>query len=270
MTSEKKFLPIGEQNPAINRIKGIINNSKPNPEKLFVAEGIWIHKLILNSNLRIASFVVCEDFAKSDEIKHIIDEMSKRAEDLYTVSTKTFLKLSERDNPDGLLCLAGLPKFDANDFKPTAKSTILVIDGVEIPGNVGTMLRMADGAGVQAVFMPNRKVRLTHPKLIKGSQGAILTVPIYEFEDVDACYRLLKAKGFTVYLADTRATKTYYETKYAKRTAIVVGSERYGIARRWYDFDTEMVSIPMLGKCDSLNVGTAATVLVYDAAVKNI
>ena len=116
--------------------------------------------------------------------------------------------------------------------------------------------------------MTNRKVRLSHPKLVKGSQGAILTVPVYDFGSVDECYATLNKFGYTLYLADTRAERTYYDTKYAKRTAIVVGSERYGINRRWYDFKTETVSIPMFGKCDSLNVGTAATVLVYEAAVR--
>ena len=268
MYTNTGFLPIGEQNPAIKRIKGIIDNSKPNPEKLFFAEGIWIHKLILSSGARVASFVICEDFIKSDEVRQIVAEMAKVAEETYSVSAKTFLKLSERDNPDGLMCLASIPIRKIEDFKPQKVSTILIMDGVEIPGNVGTMLRMSDGAGVDAVFMTNRKVRLSHPKLIKGSQGAILTVPVYDFESVDECYEILKKFGYTLYLADTRAELTYYDTKYEKRTAIVVGSERYGINRRWYDFDNKMVSIPMFGKCDSLNVGTAATVLIYEVAVR--
>lgn len=268
MYTDSKFLPIGEQNPAIKRIKGIIDNSKPNPDKLFFAEGIWIHKLILASNARVASFVICEDFIKSDEVKQIVDKMGDIAEETYSVSAKTFLKLSERDNPDGLICLAAIPIKTIDEFKPRQKSTVLIMDGVEIPGNVGTMLRMSDGAGADAVFMTNRKVRLSHPKLVKGSQGAILTVPIYDFESLDECYATLNKFGYTLYLADTRAERTYYDTKYAKRTAIVVGSERYGINRRWYDFKTETVSIPMFGKCDSLNVGTAATVLVYEAAVR--
>ena len=83
MYTDSKFLPIGEQNPAIKRIKGIIDNSKPNPDKLFFAEGIWIHKLILASNARVASFVICEDFIKSDEVKQIVDKMGDIAEETY-------------------------------------------------------------------------------------------------------------------------------------------------------------------------------------------
>jgi TrmH family RNA methyltransferase len=70
-------------------------------------------------------------------------------------------------------------------------------------------------------------------------------------------------------LADTRAEHFYYDEPFGKPTALVMGSERYGISREWYDFDYEMIAIPMLGKCDSLNVGVAATVLCYDACMKN-
>lgn len=191
-----------------------------------------------------------------------------KCEERYTVSSKTFEKLSEKPNSDGIIVLATLNLRDKNQFLPQNESVVLVLDGIEIPGNIGTMLRMCDGAGVEAVFICNRKARLTHPKLIRSSQGAVLTVPMYEFETEKECYDLLNKKGYTVYLADTRAEKNYCECNYPNRTAFVMGSERYGISRKWYEFKHEMVSIPMYGKCDSLNVGVAATVLVYEATVK--
>ena len=110
---------------------------------------------------------------------------------------------------------------------------------------------------------------MTHPKLIKASQGAILTVPTFEFSSVDECYGWLSSHGFTVYLADTRAPHFHYDEPFGRNTALIVGSERYGIAREWYEKEYSMIAIPMLGKCDSLNVGVAATVLTYEACIKN-
>ena len=262
-------MAIGESNGVIKRVKGILSNSKPNPEKLFIAEGIWMNTHIINEGTEIVSLIVCPEYVYTPEAASAVETLAKRCPENYTVSAKTFDKISERDKPDGIITIAKLPRYDINDFKPDKKSVILVIDGVEIPGNIGTMLRVVDGAGADAVFLCNRKARLTHPKLIHSSMLAILTVPVFEFESVAACSQWLLNKGFTVYLADTRAENAYYELPYGTRTAFVMGSERYGIAREWYDVKHEEVSIPMLGKCDSLNVGVAATVLLYEACIKN-
>ena len=168
-----------------------------------------------------------------------------------------------------MFALAKLPAHDLAAFDPPNDAVLLVLDGIEIPGNVGTLLRMADGAGVDGVFLCNRKARMTHPKLIKGSQGAVLSVPFFEFESVTACRSWLAAHGFAVYLADTRAERYYFDEPFGEKTALVMGSERYGISREWYEGDYRMIAIPMEGSCDSLNVGVAATVLAYEAVRKN-
>lgn len=266
---DRAFLPIGEQNPKIKQIKGILANSKPNPQKLFVAEGIWILKMCDKFAAPVDSLVLCPDYIRTAEACELINNLCAKTKELYTVSAKTYEKISERGQPDGLLALCKLPSFSLEEFRPAKNAVLLVLDGIEIPGNVGTMLRMADGAGLDGVFICNRKARLTHPKLIKGSQGAVLSVPTFEFETVEECRRWLKQNDFIVYLADTRAELNYYEEPFGMNCAIVMGSERYGISREWYDGDYKMIAIPMLGSCDSLNVGVAATVLAYEASVKN-
>ena len=269
LLEQYNFQPIGEANGRIKRVKGILSNSKPNPERLFVAEGIWLASMCLKFGTRIDSIIVCPEHVRTPEVQKLIVDLSERTRDRFSVSAKTYEKISEKDRPDGIMVLAALPKRDIADFMPPKNAVVLVIDGVEIPGNAGTMLRMADGAGADAVFFCNRKVRMTHPKLIKSSQGAVLTVPVFEFESVADCRAWLKKFGFTVYLADTRADKYYYDEPFGKNCALVLGSERYGIAREWYDSQYSMIAIPMQGSCDSLNVGVAATVLTYEACIKN-
>lgn len=263
------FLPIGEQNPKIKQIKGVISNTKPNPHKLFVAEGIWMLSMCEKFHTPIDSLILCPEHIRTPEAAALAEKIAARTAELYTVSAKTYEKISERGQPDGLLALAQLPRHELSDFHPRGNAVLLILDGVEIPGNIGTMMRMADGAGVDGVFLCNRKARLTHPKLIKGSQGAILSVPFFEFETVAACREWLDRNSFTVYLADTRAKLYYYDEPFGKKTALVMGSERYGISREWYDGAYQMIAIPMEGSCDSLNVGVAATVLAYEAVKKN-
>lgn len=263
------FRAIGESNPKIKQLRAIASNSKPNPQKLFVAEGIWLLSMCEKFNAPIDSLLLCPEHLRTPEAVALAEKLARRTTERYTLSAKAFEKISERDRPDGLMALAGLPKRDINAFRTEKDAVLLVLDGVEIPGNVGTMMRMADGAGVDGILFCNRKARLTHPKLIKGSQGAVLSVPYFEFETVKACREYLAENGFTVYLADTRAKSYYYDEPFGKKTAIVMGSERYGISREWYEGKYEMIAIPMEGSCDSLNVGVAATVLAYEAVKKN-
>ncbi len=263
-----KFMEVGEHNSIIKRIKNIISNTKPNPEKFFVADGIWAQNRILETNTQIDALVICPECVYTNEAVTIIEKLVQKTNNLYIVSKKTYEKIAERDKPDGLMSIAKLPMPNLAQFRPHKKSIILVLDGIEIPGNIGTMLRACDGAGVEAVFICNRRARLTHPKLIKGSMGAVLTIPMYEFKDVASCYTVLNNNGYTIFLADTRAQNTYFAQQYPQHTAFVMGNERHGISRDWYSYPVEMISIPMLGKCDSLNVGVSATILIYDASMK--
>ena len=262
------FTPIGETNGIIKRLKGIVSNSKPNPEKLFVAEGIWLNDLINKTNTYVVSLIVCPEFIRTPEVIDLVEKLSKKSDDNFIVSEKTFLKIAEREKPDGIITISRLPKYDIKEFKTNDNSIVLVLDGIEIPGNIGTMIRVCDGAGIDGVILTHRKARLSHPKTIHSSLGSILTVPIFEFEDGNDCGKWLLDNGFKIYLADSRGEKKYFEEEYKGKTALVLGSERYGINREWYDLDHELVSIPMLGNMDSLNVGTAATILIYEAAMK--
>ena len=268
-TSKYKFYAVGEGHSIIKHIRGLVSNSKPNPTRQYVAEGLWFNKMLVEAGSPLHAIVICPDKIHTVEAANLAEELAKRCDQRFTVSEKTFEKISEREKPDGVMSIAYFSLSDVKDIAFTDKSVVLVLDGVEIPGNVGTMIRVADGAGVDAVFICNRKARMTHPKLLQSSMGSVLNIPIVEFVSADECYEALRLRGFEIYLTDSRAEKSYYEYPYGKRCAFVMGSERYGISRGWYDKDVKLLSIPMFGKCDSLNVGVAATVVCYEASLKN-
>ena len=262
-------LNVGEGHPAVRTVRNIQTNSKPNPKKLFVAEGFWLASLAMNDGLTVDTLLVAPECVYTLECVALVERMLPVAKQVFTVSEKVFKKIAEKDKPDGVIALCPMREWSLADLAFDDKAVVLVLDGIEIPGNMGTLVRVADGAGADAVFIVNRKARLTHPKFIHSTMGAAFHVPIVEFESVDDCYDYLTSKRFTVYLADSRAEKMYYQLPFGNRVAFVMGSERYGISRTWYDKKTELVAIPMLGKCDSLNVGVAGTVLLYEACVKN-
>lgn len=264
---KKKLMPAGTQQELVKLVQGLLNNTRPNPGKLFVVEGIWALEKAQNYKLEIESFAFCPEFIFSSESEKVVDDFITFAENSYLVSKKIFLRMSERENPDGLLAICRLPHFELEDIELKENNLVVILDGLEIPGNIGTIIRSVDGVGADGVILCNRKARLTHPKLIKSSQGSNFTIPIVEAE-LNETMEWLKKNNFRVFLTDTRAEQEYYEPDYKGRAAIVAGSERYGMSREWYTPDCSMISIPMYGDCDSLNVAIATTIVLYEASLK--
>jgi TrmH family RNA methyltransferase len=141
----------------------------------------------------------------------------------------------------------------------------MVADGMEIPGNLGTLIRTADACRADCIVLTNRRTRLTHPKVFRASQGMVLTVPVVEFERPEDAANWLRERDFDVYLADTDEAENYRARRYHGRTAFVLGAERYGIPKAWYRPEFKRVFVPMLGSADSLNVSISAAVLLYEA-----
>lgn len=260
----------GAQHGKVKQVQALLSNSKPNPHKLCVLEGIWAHQKSRTAALTLDSFFLCPDFAYSPEALDLADDAMRRAPDIYIVSTRVFERISERDGPDGLLSIAQFPISNVEDIPLKKDSLVVVLDGVEIPGNIGTVLRTMDGCGADAMLLCNRRARLTHPKLIKGSMGAAFFKPIVEFEQTQQAIDYLLTQGFTIFLADTRASCHYHQHDYSGRVALVMGSERYGITKQWYQAPHTGVSIPMLGECDSLNVAVATSLLLYQAGMQRL
>jgi TrmH family RNA methyltransferase len=197
----------------------------------------------------------------------MVDAFVQRAGYSCIVSAKVFGKMSERERGDGLLAMIQMPKRSLDDIPLEENSLVIVLDGLEIPGNIGTIVRAADGAGVAGIVVVNRKARLNHPKLVRSSQGAAFSVSIAECEQEQA-FEWLDRNNFTIYLTDTDATSDYHQERYQGRCALVSGSERYGISKAWYTRPHKKIRIPMYGDCDSLNVGVSTTIMLYEASLQ--
>lgn len=263
-----KVKNIGLQSEELGLVRRVMNGGCPDEERLFAVQGIWAHQKLSKTEIPIRAFLFCPEMIYSGEAFELIQEFTRRADKVYLVSRKVMEKLSDRDEPDGLLSVGEFPVCGIASREPGEDSVVVVLDGLETPGNIGTIIRTCDGAGVDAVFICNKRARLTNPKLIKGSMGAAFVVPIAEFAGAADCIAWLHARNYTTYLADTRAEISYKNCEFPGRTALVMGSERYGISREWYDHGLQTLSIPMFGVCDSLNVGTAASILLYEISLK--
>lgn len=258
----------GPKHDLVQQYLAIQTNSKPNPQRLIVLDGLWELESALDADLAIVALIVCPERFRGNRAHDVMARAQPLAGSVVTVGAKLADRLSDRDTSDGLAAIAVSRQWTLADLEPAEHSLLLVLDGLEVLGNVGTAVRSAQASGAAAVVLTNRRVRLTHPRLIHASMAASLTMPIVDATVGDTA-AWLAAHGFQSVMADTRAPATYKSLAYGNRVAIVLGSERYGIHRDWDAHPGEAVSIPMAGGVDSLNVANAATILLFEIASRH-
>jgi len=264
-----KLEPLGQKSEAARQIIRICNGKTDDGEDLVVLHGLWAHEKALAAGLSVHSFLICPAIVKWPGAADISARFVGMAERGYVISERTFARISDYGDPDGILSLARLPMRKPGDFPAkTNDSVVFVLDGLVKPGNVGVILRSCDGAGVDAVMTCHLRTRVTHPNAVKASMGAAFTVPIVPFAHAEACKAWLTRNGYAIYIADPKVETRYDQLSYAGKIAVVMGNEHAGASGAWYDGSAEAFAIPMRGACDSLNVSVAAAILAYEIQKK--
>ncbi len=238
----------------------------------FICEGLWAAEKLMRHRIPVSHFLIDSEALLAGKISpqdtEIILRMTEYAEHSYAISGKACRKISDRDGADFCFLIARQTLYSLDSLPLADDMLIMVLDGQEQPGNIGAILRSLDCAGGAAAIATNRRVRLTHSRLIRSSLGAAFLLPLAEagMEETGAW---LVQNHFKAVLTDLSATKAYYDVNYAGRVAIVAGNEHSGISSYWRTLPiAEPVIIPMLGTCESLNVGFASTLVAYEAGLR--
>ena len=231
---------------------------------VFLAEGLWLNRQAALYGAETEVLFVCPALLRSAEWQQRAAELMGRCREVFAISEKTYDRVSSEKLDRGMLSIVRLPRWSLADIPTEEPSLLLVLDGLENPGNVGTLLRSADGAGAAAVVLCNRRTGLNNPLTVRSSLCTLLTRPVLE-ADADELREFLASHGYTIYLGKAEAEARYCEVAYVRRAAIVVGHEKYGVSQSWFDGPHTAVSIPMLGQVDSLNVSVAGSILLYEA-----
>jgi len=175
-----------------------------------------------------------------------------------------FRKMAYRDRPEGLLAVGPQIHHALDGLSIKEPSLVVVAEAIEKPGNLGTILRTADAAGVDAVLVCDRSTDINNPNVVRASIGTLFTVPAVETSSAETL-AWLRQNGFTILAATPHADSRYTDVDLTGNVALVVGTEQYGLSEHWLSEADLKVRIPMLGQADSLNVSAATTILLYEA-----
>lgn len=263
--SHRSELPAaGIAHPRVREYLQIKRNRPGNRVGAVALEGLWAIRHAVDASVRVDAVFVCNTLVRGDDTDAVLAELLAAGAVALQVSERVLRRMVDRDGPDGLAAIARLRPHRLEDLVVSGATCVVIADGFELVGNLGTLIRCADGAGAAAVVLTDRRVRLTDPLVVRASMGTVFSMPV-----IDAKPRhvltWLRDQGFRVIAADPEAHVSYRSVAYAGPLAIVLGNERSGLATLWRDAADVVVSIPMLGVADSLNVAVAGALLMYEA-----
>lgn len=251
------------QNPKIKALKKLDKASERRDQGVFLIEGVRELCLADWAGYEITQLFVCEELLVTDEIYNI-GRCKLAGTEIFTITKDAYESVAYRGTTEGVIATAHPKVHSLENLILSDNPLILVIEGVEKPGNLGAMLRTCDAVSVDAVIVCDTKTDVYNPNVVRSSVGTLFTnqIAVASTEEVIG---YLKDKGIKTYAADLSATQSYYEKELSKPTAIIVGDEANGLSPEWVDAADERIKIPMLGRIDSLNVSVSAAVLLYES-----
>ena len=229
---------------------------------IFLAEGFkmleeapedWIREIYLSQD--------CLDKAKENTL--IWKKLLQKGYE--TVSEEVFRKMSDTQTPQGVLTVLRRPEYRLDELLKQEKPLFAVLEDLQDPGNLGTIVRTGEGAGITGVIMSAQTVDIFNPKVIRATMGSIYRVPFVYVENIVETIKDMQESGIHTYAAHLKGEKYYDSFSFREPTAFLIGNEGNGLKKETADMAEFYLKIPMEGKVESLNAAISAALLMYEA-----
>lgn len=231
-------------------------------DKVFLVEGVkmfleaptdWIMEVYLTEAL----------YEKNKDNDPFVKKLEYAGYEL--VSEEVFERISDTQTPQGILCVLHQPEYDLDGLLKAENPLFVILENLQDPGNLGTILRTGEGAGITGVIMSNGTVDIFNPKVIRSTMGSVYRVPFLYVKELEEILPILHKKGIKTYAAHLKGVNYYQEAKFDGPSAFLIGNEGNGLTDTIANLAGEYIKIPMEGKVESLNAAVAASLLMYEA-----
>lgn len=233
-----------------------------NEQDVFVVEGIKMYEEAPKE--RIVKVYISETYY-NDIIERLVDITQYFEEKPYeVVKDSVFKEVADTMTPQGIMAIVSKRHYTLEDIISHKEANIVVLEDLRDPGNLGTILRTSEGAGVTGIILSKSCVDLYNPKVIRSTMGSIYRMPYVYVEDLKVTILEAKKQGITLYAAHLAGTNNYDIEDYTKRCGILIGNEANGLSEEVSELANWLIKIPMEGKVESLNAAVAASILMYE------
>ena len=253
------------QNPGIKFARSLRVRNKREKSGLTLLEGYRAVSRSFECGIEFQDCYYCPSLFLGTNEMPLLEKISKKGAQILEVSEDVLRKIAYRDRPEGIIAVAKTRQHSLKDLHVKENGLYIIAEAIEKPGNLGSILRSADASGVDGVIVCDKCTDIYNPNVITASTGALFSVPIAEATSKETL-QWLKDNQISTLAATPEAEDIYYNTDLTGKIAIVVGTEQYGLTDFWKKNSDINVSIPMQGFIDSINVATATTVILFEAA----
>jgi len=234
-------------------------------EQQFLIEGLRFVQQAGEAHAPVRRVFVTEEFEARPEAEPLLTLLRAGGAQVFVIPPRLLARLSETAMPQGIVAVVDAPRRSLADLKLSSTPLLLLCDAVREPGNLGVLVRVADGAGADAVIVLPGSCEVTNPKALRATMGSVFTLPVVEVEDGLVALNWLRRRGIQIVVATPEAERSCFEVDFRGPVALTVGNEAHGVSPEIKATADLLVHIPMLGGAESLNVSSAGTVLLYEA-----
>lgn len=226
----------------------------------YIVEGIKLINEAIEEKQEVKTIIICDNCNKTEEINQSsLYEVAKHK--CIYVDEKVFHSITEVQNPQGILAVIGKQR-DKEDID-YSEDVIVILDDIQDPGNLGTILRTVDSVGLKQIIVSKKSGDVFNSKVVRSTMGAIFRVNVIESEDLTETIKQLKKRKFNVVATSLNTDKSIYDIEY-KRTVIIIGNEANGVSKEIQEISDKKIKIPMIGKTESLNASVATGIVLYE------
>ena len=251
-------------NPRVKSLINLVQKAKARREKdVFITEGVKMFQEAETD--RIKEVYVSESFYENSNEKGEVKEKLEQC-NYEILSDELFKKVSDTQTPQGVLCVMKQYHYSLEELFQKENPVFLILEDIQDPGNLGTMVRTAEGAGVDGIIMTKGTVDIYNPKTIRSTMGSIYRMPFIYTEDLLSVMKELQQRNVKLYAAHLKGDKFYHQLDFKGRTAFLIGNEGNGLKDETAAAADVYMKIPMEGKVESLNAAVASVILMYEAA----
>ncbi|GAA3643705.1 TrmH family RNA methyltransferase [Asaccharospora irregularis] len=252
-----------KDNEKIKYTKSLLKSKNRMKESKFIIEGYRILTLALECNADIDYVFINEDFEMKNEHLKLLRMLENNEVKVYKTTNKNFKELVDTENTQGIIGVINFKEKNIEQSIDSSQKFVLVLDRIQDPGNMGTIIRTADAAGVDAIIVLKGCVDIYNPKVIRSTMGSIFDMNIIQCTQEEAIENL-KANSFSIVSSYLDTDNFYNTVDYNNKVALVIGNEANGINDELISKSDILVKIPIYGKAESLNAAISSAILMYE------
>ena len=257
---------ISSQNSRVKYVKKLSQRNFRQKERKFIVEGIRFVEEALASNWQTEYLLYTDQGVQGERGKGLLKQARDKGVETLEVSENIMGELTDTETPQGVLAVLWQPDYALGDVvKRGQQPLVVIVDGVQDPGNLGTIIRSSDAAAANGVVLLKGTVDLYNPKTLRSSMGSLFHLPVVQAEDAEGALAYLTSLGVTLLVGEPVGGIPIFQANLQGPVGIVVGNEGSGPREAIFDHKHQKVTIPMPGHAESLNVATATAIMLYEA-----